>query len=224
MVRWNWWAAAFPVIDGVLFCFMCSTVQDVNFSQYVIYGVGNAFIVLNYFFLKLVGKDKVIKKWYLTIVYALIGYVLVVLGRSVVSACFGENFLQVLVATAGFGESVNLLFAILGLLILRRLDGMLEDQKQYLIRINQEQNKKPQSDFWEGYAEIDESELDRVFGVSPYKNTKSQTQDEIDDDLSDLDKLSAEDILTNTNAGNGATSNKSAGNGATGNGTANNDK
>ena len=133
LVRWNWLAAIFPVLHGVLY----SAFLGAQLESYVIYAVGNSLLLLSWFIFKLIPKEKLFSKWYLTLIYPVIAFVLVIFGRSAVAACFGHGFLPYLGNTF-FAESVNIAFATMALLIFRRLNGLLEDQKTYLKRVARE--------------------------------------------------------------------------------------
>lgn len=166
-VRWNLWGAIFPVTHGVLYCAFLCAFGGVDPSSFVIYSIGNAFIIPVWFIFKIIPKEKLFSKWYLTLIYPAAAFVLVLLGRSAVAACFGNNFLQALGETL-FTESLNITFAVVALLILRRVNGMLVDQKKYLISIARERDdaRIPQDDVWRGYTELDEEELKKLHGGS----------------------------------------------------------
>lgn len=181
LVRWNLLAAIFPVLHGVLYCAFLSAFQPVAIDEYVIYAVGNLFILPVWFLFKVIPKEKLFSKWYLTIIYPVIAFPLVLLGRSAVAACFGNNFVEVL-GTMFFTESLNAAFALIALLILRRIDGMLEDQKTYLKRVarDREEAKTPKDDVWAGYTELDEEELKSLHGDAPAKKAEEEEGDGID--------------------------------------------
>ncbi|MDE7083383.1 MAG: hypothetical protein K2O89_06760 [Clostridia bacterium] len=159
LVRWNWLAAIFPVLHGILY----SAFMGAQIETYVVYAVGNAFILLSWFIFKVIPKEKLFSKWYLVIIYPIIAFVLVIFGRSAVAACFGNEFIPYLGNTF-FTESLNIVFAIIALLILSRLEGLLEDQKTYLKRVarEREEAKTPKEEAWAGYTELDEDELRRL--------------------------------------------------------------
>lgn len=154
-VRWNWWAAFFPVAGGVIYCWALGA----EGYMYAEYGIGNAFMLLAVFLFKAMPKEKWFSKWYLTLVYPVAAYACLILGRAAVSACFGHSFVAALAENAG-AEVFNLAFAVIALLIVRRFDGLLVDQKKYLFKVARERDAHaPESDKWEGYTELDEGEL-----------------------------------------------------------------
>jgi hypothetical protein len=159
LVRWNWWAAIFPIADGILYCWL----NGAAFQSYVVYAVGNAFLLLSWFLFKAIPKKKLFSRWYLSLIYPLVAFVLVLLGRTIVAVCFGESFFTFLYSTF-FTEVLNIFFAVVAILILRRFDSMLRDQKEYLFEVarNNEELKRPKEDVWEGYTELDEEELKKL--------------------------------------------------------------
>ncbi len=163
LVRWNFLAAIFPVLHGVLYCAFLSVFQTVGYEEYLIYAVGNSFLLLSWFIFKLIPKQKLFSKWYTTLIYPAVAFVLVLLGRTLMAMCFGIGFAEAL-GSYFFTESLNIVFAIIALLILRRIDGMLEDQKTYLKRIarEREEARTPKEETWAGYTEIDEEELKKL--------------------------------------------------------------
>lgn len=165
LIRWNWLGVIFPVIDGAIYCWM----MGAEAWQFAVYALGNAFVALVWFLFLLVSKEKVVGSWLLTALYSLLAFILLVLGRSVVSVCLGKGFLspmlQVLMA-----ESLNFAFALLGLLILRKIDGMLADQKKYLFKVTKERDtvKHAEEYHWDGYTELNEEDLQALASMDEY--------------------------------------------------------
>jgi hypothetical protein len=158
LVRWNFWAVLYPIADAILYC----ALNNGSLQLYVVYIIGNACVVLSWFLLKLIGKEKVISKWYLSVAYVMLGFVFVVLGRTLASLCFGNNFLSALLDTLS-GEVFNIAFAVVAILVLRKINGMLIDQKTYLKQLGAENKIKFNKEVpWEGYEELDEEELAKL--------------------------------------------------------------
>ena len=154
LVRWNWFASLFPVLDGILYCVLYGATAQ----MYVIYAVGNAFLLLSWFIFKLIPKKKLFSRWYLTLIYPVAAVILVFIGRSAVAACFGYDFIGVMAENAW--DLVSGAFAVIALLVVRRIDGMLVDQKEYLLELEEQKKGRPaDEDKWEGYTELSEDEL-----------------------------------------------------------------
>ena len=170
LIRWNWWGVLFPIIDGAVYCWMCGA----SGAQFGIYILGNAFVSLIALLFLAVPKEKITNHWYTTIGYAALGYVLLVLGRTLVGLCFGWNFVDTLLGTLA-GESLNLVFAIVGLLILRKLNGMLADQKKYLFKVTKERDtvKTAEQELWDGYTELSDDDLKALAAMDDYDRALS---------------------------------------------------
>lgn len=167
LVRWNWLAAVFPIFHGIIYCAFLCAFQKVGYQEFIIYSAGNAFLLFSWFLFKFIPKEKMFSKWYLTLIYALVAFILVLCGRTLIAVCFGSDFVTAL-GNFFFTEALNIVFAAMALLVFRRLDGMVEDQKKYLLRVarEREEAQKPKEEVWAGYTELDEEELKKLHGCS----------------------------------------------------------
>ncbi len=165
VIRWNWIGMIFPIADGAIYCWLLGATG----KQFGVYLIGNAFVALVWLLFLVIPKEKITGSWLLTILYAVLGYLLLVLGRAVAGAIFGFGFGATFVGTLG-GELLNFCFALAGLLILRKLDGMLADQKQYLIKAEKEREKlKPaEEERWDGYTELNDEDLQALAAMDEY--------------------------------------------------------
>ena len=158
IMRWGWIGGIYAVADGVVLCAM----QGGSWQAYLSYIIGTACIESVLLLTKFVGKERIRGKWYLTLAYILAGWVSVNFGISCMSAIFGENFLSSLAVSFGFGVygALPLAAAIAVIMILRRLDGMFEDQKHYLLRQDRERKELARRDeFGDEPIEIDEESM-----------------------------------------------------------------
>ena len=154
IMRWGWIGGIYAVVDGVLLCAM----QGGSWQAYLTYIIGTACIESVLLLTKFVGKERIRTKWYLTLAYILVGWVSVNLGISCMSAIFGESFLSSLATSFGFGVYgvIPLVASIATIMILRRLNGMFEDQKHYLLRQDKERKELARRDeFGDEPVEID---------------------------------------------------------------------
>ena len=155
IMRWGWVGGFYAVADGVVLC----AVQGAGWQAYLSYIIGTACIMLVLLLTKFVGKEKIRGKWYLTLAYIVVGWVSVNLGITCMNAILGENFLTALAANFGFGVygALPLVVAIVTIMVLRRLNGMFEDQKHYLLRQDKERRELARRDEFGGEPiEIDE--------------------------------------------------------------------
>ncbi len=158
MMRWGWPAVFYALGDGLLFCLL--NIKDPGFSPYMfaIYIVGNAFIALLLLMTKFMGKEKIRGKWYFTLLFVTAGWIAVVLGRAAVAACCGLGFVSALLSH--FGDLVSFAICLVVILVMRRLDGMFEDQKTFLKRLDAEKKEKARRDtFGDEPIEVDEESL-----------------------------------------------------------------
>ncbi len=136
MVRWGGFAAIPACLGAFVFCLA----SGATLSQYVIYCVGNLAALALTQFLYRCGWKRLHEQVLLAMLYGLMTAVLMQLGRALLALvmrtppalCLG--FLTT--------DCLSTLFAVLLTWIARRLDGMLEEQKHYLRRIAEEQEKE----------------------------------------------------------------------------------
>lgn len=158
IMRWGWVGGLYAAVDAVILC----AVQGAGWQSYLTYIIGALCILSVLLLTKFVGKEKIRSKWYLTLAYIFVGWVSVNFGITCMSAVFGENFLSALLRSFGLGVYGVMPFAaaIVVIMILRRLNGMFEDQKHYLIRQEQERQERARRDeFGDEPVEIDEESM-----------------------------------------------------------------
>lgn len=137
MIRWGAFAIL-PALAGGLAVCLASRAAPI---QYLIYCLGNLAGLGMLFFIKKITWQKIREDVLLSMLYGFLTCLAMQLGRMAVALATGHDPL----ACLGFitTDVLSLLFSVLILGIARRLDGMLEDQKHYLFRIQREkeQNK-----------------------------------------------------------------------------------
>ncbi len=136
MMRWNLWAAIPAAIGGVVSALLVHGTAEQTF----IYGAGNLLSMLAFALLKLLGKERTRQNVVLTLLYALVTQLLLQLGRAAVAAALGHD----LSACRDFitTDAMSIPFTMVIVWIVRRVDGLLEDQKQYLLRLARERDEK----------------------------------------------------------------------------------
>lgn len=133
MMRWNGYAAVHAVLGGLLF----TALAGGTLQQYVIYGAGNLISLLALVMFKIFGKERIRKDTFLSLVFALITQILMQLGRAGFAALFGYSA----AACLGFitTDVLSGIFTLFIIWAIRRIEGLFEDQKNYLLRIQEEQ-------------------------------------------------------------------------------------
>lgn len=132
MMRWNGWAAIHACVGGVLY----ALVAGGNWQHLLIYGIGNLLSLAALLMLKGLGKEKIRKDALLTIIFAFLTQILMQLGRSAVAALLGypADICIRFITT----DLLSCLFCVVIVWSARRVEGLFEDQKHYLLRIQRE--------------------------------------------------------------------------------------
>ena len=136
MMRWDKFAVIHAVIGGCVYCLAAGATPE----QFAVYCAGNCGILAALVLFKIFGKQKIQEKFYMSLVFVAVAYCGMQLGRWAVSLAFGGEPANILMFFAGDG--LTAFFAAMAVLIARRMDGLFEDQRTYLLRINEEERKK----------------------------------------------------------------------------------
>lgn len=150
MMRWGGYAAIHAVVGGLAYCLTLGG----DWRQFVTYCAGNCFMLIalawfRYFgkgekgekgFRK--GKAKVKSKFYWTLLFTVNAFLGAQIGRFAVSVALGGSFSFDAFADFLVNDSITLLFSVVVVLISRRVDGLFEDQKSYLIRTEEERKRE----------------------------------------------------------------------------------
>ena len=151
MMRWGPYAAVHAVLAGLVFCFVSGGTP----RQFLIYCIGNLFGLLSLFFFRIFGKEKIREDSFLTVMFGLATQLFMQLGRA--AAAFAllraspgnapagtESAYGAAVFCLGFltTDALSGLFTAVILWIARRQDGVFEDQKHYLLRIQKAEKEE----------------------------------------------------------------------------------
>ena len=132
LMRWGPWAGIHAILGGAVFCLASRGTG----RQLLIYCAGNLLSLLMLLPLRLLGKEKIRADGFLSVSFGLATLLLMQLGRALTALILGTAFSDCL----GFfvTDALSLLFTGVILWVARRLDGIFEDQKHYLLRIHKE--------------------------------------------------------------------------------------
>lgn len=136
MVRWGIWAAIPAFMGALTFC----VASGATAAQYLIYCGGNLAAMVMLVYLRRFDWKRLRDQVLLAFLYGLMTALTMQLGRGLIALVLGTP-----VATcAGFitTDTLSALFAVLIVWIAKRLDGMLEEQKHYLLRVEEEQKRE----------------------------------------------------------------------------------
>ncbi len=145
MMRWDAWAAIPAMLSGFAFC----AVMGQSWEHFLVYCAGNCGALAAMVWFKAMGKEAVRKKFEVTILYTITAFAGVIIGRWAVSLLLGYELNSIV--GFFFADSLSLLFAVVVTLIARRIDGLFEDQRSYLIRTEEERQKQrdDEADFYD---------------------------------------------------------------------------
>ena len=140
LMRWGAAAAIHAGLGGAVFC----AAAHAEAGQFLVYCLGNLAALASLLWLRLLGGERIRNDGFLSVVFALCTLLEMQLGRAVAAFATGYP------ASACFGfvttDLLSGLFTALIVWIARRLDGVFENQKHYLLRINEK-------DTWGGERE-----------------------------------------------------------------------
>ena len=133
MMRWNGYAAVHALLGGILYTVLAGG----TWQHALIYGGGNLLSLLALLMLKHFGKERVRKEAVLAVVFAVCTQALMWLGRAGLAFVLGFER----AACLGFitTDVLSGLFTAVIIWIVRRIEGLFEDQKHYLLRLQSEQ-------------------------------------------------------------------------------------
>ena len=136
LMRWGVFAAVHAVLGALAFCFASGAAP----AQYLIYAGGNLLSLLSLLPLRALGKERVRNDSFLAVSFGLCVLLLMQAGRAAAALALGTPVRGCL----GFftTDALSLLFTGVVVWIARRLDGIFEDQKHYLLRIHQTEDGK----------------------------------------------------------------------------------
>lgn len=141
MMRWDGYAVIHAALGGCVFCL----VMGGSPQQFAVYCAGNCGALAALLMFKAAGKKKIAEKFWLSALFVFAAFLGLELGRWGVSLILGNvgngGALALLV---GFltTDAVTLLFTVLAVLISRKMDGLFEDQRAYLLRVAEETRKE----------------------------------------------------------------------------------
>lgn len=136
LMRWGPWAALHAALSGLVF----ALASHGSPRQILTYSVGNLLSLLTLLPLRRIGGERIRESAWRSVGFGLMTLLLMQLGRALVALLLGSP----VQALPGFftSDSLSLLFTGVLLWIARRLDGVFEDQKHYLLRVNTPEEEK----------------------------------------------------------------------------------
>lgn len=162
MVRWGWPSVFYALGSAVMYC----ALNKGALTSYLVYGIGNCFVMLMLLPLKFIGTQKIVSRWWSSLLFVLGGWLCVYFGRATVwTICYAVQPVPGVAASSGFinfaaSDLLSLAMSVVIALVLRRFDGMFENQKDFLDRVDKERKDKMRRDnFGDEPVEIDEEAM-----------------------------------------------------------------
>jgi len=141
LMRWGPWAAIHAVLGGIVFA-----VASGGQAQHIaIYSLGNLLSLAVLVYLRGKRKEKIRQSAFLSVMTAFMVQMLMLLGRAAVAAALGHPF----GACLGFitTDFLSVLLTMVVVWIARKADGLFEDQKHYLLRVQRERENERRDQF-----------------------------------------------------------------------------
>lgn len=135
-MRWGVRGGIHAFLGGLVFCFFSGGIL----RQFLIYGLGNLFSLPAALAMRKAGPEKVRGDQLLSLLFAAAVLLSMQAGRAVLAVLTGASPSQAL----GFftTDSLSMVFTLVIIWVVRRLDGIFEDQKHYLLRIQEEEREQ----------------------------------------------------------------------------------
>lgn len=134
LMRWGAFGVLYSILGAIVTVFLAKGSMPV----YAVYICGNMFCALSLLILAS-GKEKVRNSIFLTVAFVLATSFSMLVGRALISLAYEKSFSKALSFVTT--DALSAVFAVVVILVVRKLDGVFEDQKHYLIRINSEEEK-----------------------------------------------------------------------------------
>ena len=141
IMRWK----GFAMIQAVAGALALSLGMGASPKQILIYCLGNLFSVGAVFLRRAAGEKRIRENVVWTLGFGVMTLFLMQTGRAVVAGLLGSSPREMMAFYAT--DSLSYVFTAVILWIARRQDGIFEDQKAYLLRIQEEREAEKESYF-----------------------------------------------------------------------------
>ena len=136
LMRWGPWAGLHAALGGAVFCM----VSGANAGQYAIYVLGNLLSLGALGLVKAYSPEGIRESVLKSLLFGGCVVLLMQLGRAIIALISGADP----AAVPGFftTDAITLLFTLVLIWIVRRLDGMFEEQRHYLHRLHAQEEEE----------------------------------------------------------------------------------
>ena len=131
-MRWGVFGMVHAFLGGLVICLAGGL--TLSLKQVAVYSLGNLLSAIGLIWLK--GREKKIRdSWFLSMVFASAVALLMQVGRAAVSLALGDTISGAISFVVT--DALSGVFAIVLVLIARRMDGLFERQVSYLLRLQE---------------------------------------------------------------------------------------
>ena len=136
MIRWGPWAAIHAFLGGAVYVLASGG----SGQQLAVYALGNLACLAVLPLVRRWGWEKIRENSWANFLYSFLVLLSMQAGRGIIAMLLGSRPLVAL----GFitTDVISYVFTMMIVWIVSKLDGMLEDQKHYLARVNDPRNQK----------------------------------------------------------------------------------
>ena len=145
MMRWGPWAAIHAVLGGAVLCVVTGAART-SPLMIPVYCIGNLGGLAGLILLKKTGSEKIRGSAFQSMLFGGIVLLGMLAGRALVSLAVNRDFNALIMYFTP--EAVTLLFTLVLMWVVRRPDGLFEDQRHYLSRLNRQaqDNGEPENE------------------------------------------------------------------------------
>lgn len=136
IMRWRGFGAISAFAGGFVFCLA----SGADARYYAIYCLGNLLAMIVLLFIRKAGREKIRQDFLLSAFYVILVFLVACIGRYLVSLIFVREPLMIVQFLST--DLLSLIFAIVAIFASRNADGIFEDQKDYLLRLEREREEK----------------------------------------------------------------------------------
>lgn len=134
MLRWKFWAIIPIIASGITYSLAH---PDGTLQNMIVYSIGNLFSLLSIIWVY--KENQKLEKSYYVILFVLTGFFSYCVGRALIgSILYQKSFTDLVLGFLGT-ESLNAVISLVVIFIAKRQNGILEDQKKYVLRVQEEE-------------------------------------------------------------------------------------
>lgn len=140
-MRWGAWGAIHAFLSGAAWCVFSGAGSPLkNPEPYTVYCAGNLLSLFTVLYMNGLGRERVRKSAWLTLLAGAFTLLCMQTGRAAVSLCFSRSVWEAL--SHYTTDALSMVFTLVTVWVARRADGLFEEQKHYLARISRSEGEE----------------------------------------------------------------------------------